>query len=123
MTTDRVVRPFEWGTEWLDAGTAAGLLSSIVLATVLGSGMAALDATAVNVAQVNVKDAKRARVDLASQAVTAGVTANHRVMDPAGHGLVDDMADMSITHGLSAANAAVIRTQDETTRSVLDIFA
>ena len=79
-------------------------------------------ATAVNVAQVNVKDAKRARVDLAPQAVTAGVTANHRVMDPAGNGLVDDMADMSITHGLYTANAAVLRAQDETTRSVLDVF-
>jgi flagellar basal body rod protein FlgC len=80
-------------------------------------------ATAVNVAQVNVKDAKRARVDLAPQAVTAGVSSNHRIMDPAGSGLVDDMADMSITHGLYTANAAVIRAQDETTRSVLDIFA
>jgi len=80
-------------------------------------------ATAVNVAQVNVKDAKRARVDLAPQAVTAGVTANHRIIDPAGSGLVDDMADMTITHGLYAANAAVIRAQDETTKSVLDIFA
>jgi hypothetical protein len=79
-------------------------------------------ATAVNVAQVNVKDAKRARVDLAEQAVTAGVTATHRVMDPAGSGLVDDMADMSITHGLYTANAAVIRAQDETVKSVLDIF-
>ena len=80
-------------------------------------------ATAVNVAQVSVKDAKRARVDLASQAVTAGVTANHRVMDPAGHGLVDDMADMSITSAMYTANAVVIRDQDETTRSALDIFA
>ena len=80
-------------------------------------------ATAINVAQVNVKDAKHARVDLAPQAVTAGVTANHRVMDPAGSALVDDMADMSITHGLYTANAAVLRAQDETTRSVLDIFA
>jgi hypothetical protein len=80
-------------------------------------------ATAVNVAQVNVKDAKRARVDLASQAVTAGVTANHRVMDPAGHGLVDDMADMSITQVLYTANAAVLRATDETTRSVLDVLA
>ena len=79
-------------------------------------------ATAVNVAQVNVKDAKRARVDLAPQAVTAGVTANHRIMDPAGSGLVDDMADMSITHTLYTANLAVIRVQDATTRSVLDIF-
>ena len=80
-------------------------------------------ATAVNVAQVNVKDAKRARVDLAPQAVTAGVTANHRVMDPAGHGLVDDMADMSITQVLYTANAAVLRATDETTRSVLDVLA
>jgi hypothetical protein len=44
-------------------------------------------------------------------------------MDPAGSGLVDDMADMSITHGLYTANAAVIRAQDETVKSVLDIFA
>ena len=80
-------------------------------------------ATAVNVAQSGVKDAKRARVDLAEQAVTAGVTAHHRVMDPASSGLVDDMADMSITHALYTANAAVIRATDETTRSVLDIFA
>lgn len=80
-------------------------------------------ATAVNVAQVNVKDAKRARVDLAPQAVTAGVTANHRVMDPASSGLADDMADMSITSALYTANATVIRATDETTRSVLDIFA
>ena len=79
-------------------------------------------ATAVNVAQSGVKDAKRARVDLAPQAVTAGVTANHRIVDPAGYGLVDDMADMSITHTLYTANAAVLRVQDETTRSVLDIF-
>jgi flagellar basal body rod protein FlgC len=80
-------------------------------------------ATAVNVAQTNLPDAKRARVDLASQAVTAGVTANHRVTDPAGHGLVDDMADMSITAAIYTANLAVIRTQDATTKSVLDIFA
>lgn len=80
-------------------------------------------ATAVNVAQVNVKDAKRARVDLAEQAVTAGVTAHHRVMDPSGSGLVDDMADMSITSAMYSANAVVIRAQDETTRSALDIFA
>ena len=80
-------------------------------------------AAAVNVAQVNVRDAKRARVDLAPQAVTAGVTSHHRVMDPNGSGLVDDMADMSITHTLYTANAAVMRAQDETTKSVLDIFA
>ena len=96
------------------------------LGTPVSGLMAATDrhaATAVNVAQVNVQDAKRARVDLAPQAVTAGVTAHHRIMDPAGSGLVDDMADVSITHGLYTANAAVIRAQDETTRSVLDIFA
>ena len=80
-------------------------------------------ATAVNVAQVNIKDARRARVDLAPQAVTAGVTANHRVMDPAGSSLVDDMADMSITHGLYTANAAILRAVDASTRAVLDIFA
>jgi flagellar basal body rod protein FlgC len=80
-------------------------------------------ATAVKIAQTTVPDAKRARIDLAEQAVTAGVTATHRVMDPSGSGLVDDMADMSITNTLYTANLAVIRTQDETTRSVLDIFA
>jgi flagellar basal-body rod protein FlgC len=82
-----------------------------------------LAATANNVANVQSTGLGRERVDLAAAAVQAGVTSTHRVMDPAGSSLVDDMADMSITAGLYTANAAVIRTQDETTKSVLDIFA
>ena len=80
-------------------------------------------ATAVNVANVSADRAPRQRVDLAAQAVTTGVTANHRVMDPASSGLVDDMADMSLTGVLYDANLAVMRTVDETARSVLDVFA
>lgn len=80
-------------------------------------------ATAVNVANVSAKDAPRDRVDLSTAAVTAGVTAQHRVMDPASSSLVDDMADMSITNTLYTANLVTMRVADETQRSVLDIFA
>jgi flagellar basal body rod protein FlgC len=80
-------------------------------------------ATATNIANASNDKAPRARVDLATQAVTAGVTATHRVMDPASSSLVDDMADLSITHTLYTANAAVLRAQDETAASVLDVFA
>jgi flagellar basal body rod protein FlgC len=80
-------------------------------------------ATAVNVANVSADAAPRARVDLATAAVSAGVTATHRVMDPPSSGLVDGMADMSLTGVLYSANLAVLRAQDETVGAVLDIFA
>ena len=80
-------------------------------------------ATAVNVANVSAPGAARDRVDLSAAAVQAGVTAQHRVMDPSSSGLVDDMADMGVTSGLYSANLVAMRTQDETIGSVLDIFA
>jgi flagellar basal body rod protein FlgG len=80
-------------------------------------------ATANNVANVQNTGLGRERVDLAQAAVLAGVTSNHRVMDPAGSSLVDDMADMSITAGLYTANAAVLRAQDQTLGSLLYIYA
>jgi flagellar basal body rod protein FlgC len=80
-------------------------------------------ATAVNVANAQSTGIGRNRVDLAAAAVTAGVTANHRVMDPAGSSLVNDMAEMPTTAGLYSANAAVLRAQDETMGSLLDIYA
>jgi flagellar basal body rod protein FlgG len=81
-----------------------------------------LTATANNVANVSNPTAPRDRVDLSTAAVTAGVTAHHRMMDPASSGLVDDMADLGVTHALYTANAAVLRVQDETLGSVLDVF-
>jgi flagellar basal body rod protein FlgC len=96
------------------------------MGTSTGAILAAQDrhaATAVNVANVSADGAPRARVDLATAAVGAGVTATHRVMDPASSGLVDDMADMTLTGVLYSANLAVLRAQDETVGAVLDIFA
>jgi flagellar basal body rod protein FlgC len=82
-----------------------------------------LAATATNVANVQSSGLPRARVDLAEQAVRAGVVAQQRTVDPNGGDLAGDMVDLRITTGLYGANAAVLRAVDETSRSVLDIFA
>jgi hypothetical protein len=80
-------------------------------------------ATAVNVANVSAAEAPRERVDLAEAAVRAGVTSYHRVMDPSGSALVDDMAEMSLTGVLYSANLALLEAQDETAGTLFDAFA
>ena len=79
-------------------------------------------ATATNVANVSAASAPRARVDLAEQAARAGVTAQQRVVDPQAGGLTGDMVDLRIETGLYGVNATVLRAQDATMGSLLDVF-
>ena len=81
------------------------------------------DATATNIANVSAPSAPRRRVDLAPAAAQAGVLAQQRTVDPASGSVAGDLVDLRITTGLYGANAAVLRAVDETSRSVLDIFA
>ena len=82
----------------------------------------AFAATATNVANVQSSGAPRQRVDLAAQAARAGVVSQSRVVDPVAGALTGDMVDLRIETGLYGVNAAVLRAQDETMGSLLDVF-
>lgn len=86
------------------------------------AAQAKLAADAVNVANTSAPGAPRARVDLATTAA-GGVTAHTAAVGPDQGDVVDDLTDLSVASGLYGANATVLRAQDETLKSVLDIVA